>query len=135
MTAQFEILGHTADLRIWVRANTPEELFRYALKGMAKILSPKAKGQDIRRNFSISSLDLSSLLIDFLNEAIYLANVNKEVYTNVEFSFFEDTHCVGEFIGTKVKEFDEDIKAATYHEAKIEQSKDGFFEVTIIFDI
>jgi SHS2 domain-containing protein len=131
----FEVLRHTADLRLKVSGRTSEELFRNALKGMASLMKADAKAHETARHFSVSATDQTALLIDFLNEALYLANVNKEVYTDVAFQSFSDVHCEGELIGTAVEEFDEDIKAATYHEAEIVRRQDGYWEVTIVFDV
>jgi SHS2 domain-containing protein len=134
----FEILEHTADLRLKAKGKTLEELFKNALKGIAYILcenSPDITEFNIKkRPFKIVSQDVTTLLIDFLNEAVYLSNVNKEVYKDVIFTSFSENHCEGEFIGVKVEKFDEDIKAVTYHEAEILKELNGY-TVTIVLDI
>ncbi|MBI1974838.1 MAG: archease [Parcubacteria group bacterium] len=135
----FEILGHTADLRLRVTGKTEEELFRNALRGMASIqspqaskpISPKAKKREVK----VQSPDVSALLIDFLNEVLYLSNVSKEVYVDVAFSKFSGIELEGELSGVPVEKFDKDIKAATYHEAEVKQNEEGFYEATVIVDI
>jgi SHS2 domain-containing protein len=131
----FEVIGHTADLRLKVRGRNQEELFRNALKGLGAIMKSGVTARDISRPFAVSAPDETALLVDFLNEALYLANVNKEVYNDVMFHVLDEMHCEGELIGAAVEEFDEDIKAVTYHEAEIIVKPDGFREVTLTFDI
>lgn len=149
MPVPFEIIEHTADLRLRVTGQSPQELFANALKGMAEIIKPGlGDGADTAslgaspsasfrasRQFSVSSVDQAALLVDFLNEALYLGNVHKEIYTSVEFSAFGDTRCEGKLKAVAVQGFDRDIKAATYHDLAITRRPDGYLEATIVLDI
>jgi len=135
--SKFKILPHTADLKIQVYGKTREELFKNALLGMASALRAKIKDKKlkIKNKVKIKSLDLPALLVDFLSEALYLSQVNKESYYDVIFKKFTDTEIKGELIGQKVERFGEDIKAVTYHGLEIKQNKNGILELTILFDI
>lgn len=132
----YQVLGHTADLRLKISARTKEELFKQALKGMMSILKEKPeKKEKISKEIEIKSPDLVSLLVDFLNEALYSAHANKAIFPEVEFEFFGDTKLKAKISGYKIKDgFGEDIKAATYHEAEIKK-ENGNFEIVLIFDI
>ena len=134
---KYEILEHKADLKIKVFSNTKEELFMNALLAMIDSMSPVIKNRDIEtsRNIKIESLDLSSLLVDFLSEVLYLSQTNSEAYFKVKFSKFEDTELVGEISGNKAERFGEDIKAVTFHDLNIILSENKIWEATIIFDI
>ncbi|MFN7088266.1 MAG: archease [Candidatus Paceibacteria bacterium] len=134
----FEILGHTADLRLYASGKTKEELFSNMLLGMGTILNPEPIDPEdlpVRREISVDSMDLSMLLVDFLNEVLYQSTINKEVYYKVDFVKFQDTFLEAELYGKEVDKFEEDIKAVTYHEAKIQQRQDGYLEATVIFYI
>ena len=136
----FEIRGHTADLRLYASGKTKEELFSNMILGMSGILKStfvEESEEELlsRREVTIDSADLAALLVDFLNEVLYLSNTNKEVYRKVDFVAFSDTHLEAELSGKEVEGFDEDIKAATYHEVEVKQGKDGFWEATVILDI
>ena len=66
---------HTADIRLILQADTLQELFLVALEGMNNFISkdfhiPKEKAFSIKQNIAISSIDPTSLLIDFLNEIL-----------------------------------------------------------------
>ncbi len=133
---KFEILEHRADLKIRAFGKTKEELFLNMLLGMAESQRPKIKGEEkIKRPIKIKSLDLSALLVDFLSEALYLSQVNKEAYLNLIFKKFSSHELEGELIGQKVERFSEDIKAVTYHNLELKRIKNGIWEGTVLFDM
>ncbi|MCK6462640.1 MAG: archease [Candidatus Pacebacteria bacterium] len=132
----YEILSHTADLRLKIQASSLKELFGEALLAVADVLSEKRKtGKPIIRKVSVSAQDKTSLLVDFLNEVLAMSQINKEVYTKVNFLDFSETRLEAEIEGFKVGGFDEDIKAITYHEAEIKQNKESQWETVLVFDI
>jgi len=104
---------------------------------MEEGLRPETKEtkEEIKREIRIKSIDLPALLIDFLSEVLYLIQVNKETYHNIEFKKFADTEVEAELLGQKVERFGEDIKAVTYHQLDVHQRKDGTWEVTVLFDV
>lgn len=137
MTPKFKILPHTADVRLKVIGKTKEELFKNALAGMAKILKKTAKEKKpIKTKINIQSPDINSLLVDFLSEVLYQSQINHVIYGGAKFSKFSDNELEAEIFGFKIDEFDEDIKAVTYHELNIKKSPaNDFFETIVIFDI
>lgn len=132
----YEILPHTADLKIRAFGQTREEVFLKMLFGMEESLQPEIKNKEkFKREISISSPDLSALLVDFLSEVLYLTQVNREVYNDIKFSKFTDTQLQAELSGQKVKRFGKDIKAVTYHDLDIHQQEDGTWQATVLFDL
>jgi UDP-N-acetylmuramoyl-L-alanyl-D-glutamate--2,6-diaminopimelate ligase len=133
---RFEILPHTADVKIRAFGGNLEELFKNALLGMMEVMKPKLSGQSGKtRRIELKSIDRNALFIDFLNEVLYLAQANKEAFPKIKFSKFSDTELEAELVGQKVESFSEDIKAVTYHGAEIKQKNDGTWETAILFDI
>src|SRR3989338_4605410 len=141
MTDQgFEILEHTADLRIKAWGKTKEELFKNALRGMAYVQKEEAR---ITKKVQVKSTDMTALLIDFLSEVLTQSQINRVVFFDANFKAFSDTPSAdsgqveleAEIEGIKVDEFDEDIKAVTYHEAEVKQNPEGVYETKIVFDI
>lgn len=131
----YEILPHKADLKIKVFGKDKKELFLNALLGFSESLKPEKKKEGANREIKIKSLDLPALLVDFLSEILYLTQVNKEVYTDAEFTKFSDSEIEATLFGKKVERFGEDIKAVTHHNLEIKQNKDGTWEAIILFDI
>ncbi len=131
---KYEILEHKADLKIRVFGKTKEELFLNAVLAMEEGLRPENKEQRTEnRNIKVKSDNLETLLVDFLSEVLYLVQVNKEIYINIEFNKFSDSEIEAELSGQKVERFGEDIKAVTYHNLEIKQNKT--WQATILFDI
>ena len=134
---KYEILEHKADLKIRAFGKTKEELFENAMIGMQSALRPKIKNQKskIKKRIKIKSINLSSLLVDFLSEINYLNEVNKQVYQDIKFTKFSNTELKGDIFGKEVERFGMDIKGVTYHDLDIHQKKDKTWEAIVLFDI
>jgi len=155
---KYEILEHKADLKIKVFGKDLKELFENAMVGMFEgakyepsfVKDAEGKMEGVKREIKISSLDLSSLLVDFLSEVLYLSEVNREVYQKIQFKKFTDKNIEGILLGKKLKRIGVVIKGVTYHDLEVHQKpersegwrrtnilrpKDKIWEATILFDI
>lgn len=133
---KYEILEHTADLKIRAFGKTKKELFLNMLLGMETALRPKIKNiKEKIKNINVESSNLETLLVDFLSEVLYLIQVNKEICQDIKFKKFSDTKIEAELSGQKVESFGEDIKGVTYHDLEIKQNLDGTWQATVLFDI
>jgi len=136
---KFEILEHTADLKIRAFGKTQEELFKNMMLGMEESLHPEIIDSEIvKRNINITSSGLGELLVDFLNEINYLNQINFEVYDEINFEQFsvKVNKCIlkAKLIGKKVKRFNEDIKGVTYHDLEIKKGN-NLWQAIVLFDI
>lgn len=123
----YTIEGHTADYKIKVKGKTLEEAFKSALLGMFFYVKKRCDNKDrnVSRDIALESSSPTFLLIEFLSECLRLSQVNKEVYTDIEFKDFAPNKILARVKGCKVKSFDDEIKAVTYHEADLKQDKNG----------
>lgn len=136
----YQILPHTADVRLKVEGKDLPELFYSALLGMSEIIK-----NDFCKSFSkfsesisvsLSSPDETALLVDFLSEVLTQTHEKQTVFCRVEFSKLTTTELEVRLSGSKVTDgFDEDIKAVTYHEADVVKNEQGNYETVIVFDI
>jgi SHS2 domain-containing protein len=133
----YKILEHTADVRMFVEADSLEKLFSDAVYGMIEILKPRVddKRKKIQRTIALEAVDTTALLVDFLNEVLLSVHIHKEMYDDVIFKNFSLHALEATLHGFTASYFDEDIKAVTYHEAEVKQTKDGNWKTMIIFDI
>ena len=134
----FEILAHTADVRIKAFGHTEEELFQNAVLGLNSILAKEEKKRFIPQNYEkikIQGPDINVLLVSFLNEILARGQISKKIYKKVKFLKFGEKELEAQIFGIAVDHFDEDIKAVTYHEAEIKRNKRGIFETTLTLDI
>jgi len=134
----FEILAHTADVRIKAFGHTGEELFQNAVLGLNSILAKEEKKRFIPQNYEkikIQGPDINVLLVSFLNEILTRSQINKKIYKKVKFLKFGEKELEAQIFGETVQNFDEDVKAVTYHDTKIQKNKRNIFETTLTLDI
>jgi len=147
MVKDFEVLPHTADIKIRVYGKTLEQFFTNALIGMFQVIGPKIPGCAVKHErvmcdnlpehheVEIEAPDLGALLVDFLSEALYLSDVHNEAYLNAKIHAVSQTHIKATVYGVKVKGFEVvEIKAVTYHEVDVKKI-DGLWQSNIVFDI
>lgn len=136
---KFQFLSHTADIRMKVEARTLPLLFQVSLKGMSQILKENHCSPDreyeIKKITTIKAPDVTCLLIDFLSEALTFSFTNKAVFCKAAFIEFSEQELSAEISGSRIKSFNEEIKAVTYHEADIKRNIAGLWETVIVFDI
>lgn len=132
------IRAHTSDIRLAVRADSLEELFRGALEGMAGIMQPglpEKQSHPLTEALSLAADDTTSLLIDFLSEVLTRMHIRRAIYSAVSFTELTQQTLSAVIAGAPVDGFDKDIKAVTYHEADVKQRATGEWGTTIVFDI
>lgn len=131
----FEILSHTADVRLRVTAPTLEELFRDAMRGMYAVMRGEPGERRVSATIRVhDSADTTALLVDFLNEILGRAHVAREMFTDASFTRFDDTSLDAEVTGFAPASFEEDVKAVTYHEADVRRDGDQWTTM-LVFDI
>jgi len=143
----FELLPHTADIKIRAYGKTKEELFRNALIGMFQSIHPvaptcKKQGDRLvcselsaKHTVELSAPDEESLLVDFLSHALYLSDVYNEAYLDATITELSKHHIQATVYGVPITGFEVvEIKAVTYHELEFQQHNDTW-HVDIVFDI
>ncbi|MBU6388455.1 archease [Patescibacteria group bacterium] len=131
----YRFKAHTADVRMQVSGTTLRAVFKDALAGMTALAKPHGRGAPVVRAVAVSAPDSTALLVDFLNEVLLLMLTRREAYTSVAFEQLGNHELTARLTGRKAEGFGNDIKAVTYHEARIECGASGIWSTTIIFDI
>jgi SHS2 domain-containing protein len=112
----YEELEHTAEIGLRVRAPTPADLFACAATGMFAISGIRSATTSNRRSITIESSDAESLLVDWLNELLYLYESTGDVYDQVQFATWTSTRLEATVEGgAPVLAPIRSIKAVTYH--------------------
>ncbi len=134
---KYELIPHTADIRLKISGATQEELFTASLQGMSSILKKDVQIDKLTesKEIKIKSCDMTSLLIDFLSEVLTASQIQKTVFYKIKFLKLGENELHAIISGTKVNAFCEDIKAVTYHEADVHKNVSGDLETAIVFDI
>ena len=136
---KIKYLPHTADIRMLIEGETLQELFLAGLKGMNHILK-EGVCKDVQTFDSIANIrtisnDRTNLLVDFLSDALTHSYVNKTLFCKMKVLHISSFEISAELYGQSIDEFDEEIKAVTYHEARIRKNSNNLWETIVIFDI
>ena len=136
MSNRFEEIEHTADLALRVYGRDVKELFANAAHGMfALMVEPSLLEEPTReREVSLERMDYESLLVDWLNELIYLHEVEEETYSQFAIETISPTELKAQVSGGPTKSKTKAIKAATFHELAIKETTNGLV-ATIVFDV
>lgn len=130
----FEEISHTADwsARIW--AQDIPSLFVESARAMNSLSgTTTSPGPRQKQTFEAEGPDTESLLVAFLSELVYYAEQESLAFEQFDVKV-EPKKLQVEMEGAPIASVDKAIKAATYHNLKIEKTSEGF-EITIVFDV
>ncbi len=134
-----EYLPHTADVRMKISGETPEQLFLAGLLGMSQILKEnlcnESHSLEKQAEIELKAPDLTCLLVDFLSEVLSISYTEKAIYCRMENVDLTETRAKAILYGTGINKLDEEIKAVTYHEAEVARKSSNHWETIIVFDI
>lgn len=112
-----------------------EDLFRDAVHGLYAVMRGEHASETVTRVISVDeSADTTALLVDFLNEVLNRAQIAGEMFSEIRFARFEPLSLTAELTGTAPAEFEEDVKAVTYHEADVRREGGGWTTM-LVFDL
>ena len=132
---QFREVEHTADRAFTIRGRDLAELFVHAAQAIATIQGqPAASQEGVRRDIEITGGDCETLLVNWLNELLYLQDVYKESYARYEILAISDTFLHAALHGEPNASVRRIIKAVTFHGLKIEHLPDGL-QATVVVDV
>lgn len=137
---KYKTIPTTADIGIMAWGRDLPELFAHAA---CAVLSIIAYTSNIRRKtaleFEAKGSDLEELLVNWLNEIIFLHEARELVFADVkvlEFTEFSIKGCLlGEAIDLERHRLKNMIKGITYHKLSIKQLAEREWEVKAILDI
>ncbi len=132
----YELLEHRADLKIRIFGQDLTGLFVNAGLAVAEQQNPSVENRAPEKweSIEINSPDLSSLLVDWLNEILSRSDLNNKVYNNFQIEELSGNHLRAQIAGQKVDQKRVDIKAATYHGLEIKKI-DKHWQAVVIFDV
>ncbi|MCL4244844.1 MAG: archease [Candidatus Dadabacteria bacterium] len=137
----YEILDHTADVRIRASGNDLAGLLRGAVLGMAGLIAD-TNNVECRESVVVEASGETSeeLLVHLLGEVLYIHYTRRLVFRDAEVEVPDEgvlrAACTlrGEAYDPARHELGYDIKAVTYHDLKIESAGDGL-SAEIVFDV
>lgn len=133
----WEEVEHTADLALHVQAPDLPGLFSAAARGMASLVATATQATLTRgATIALEAVDGEALLVDWLNELLYLGGHGEEqvVYLAFRFETLTETALLATALGAVVTERRNSVKAATFHDLAI-RACEGGLETTLVFDM
>lgn len=135
----YELIDHTADIGIKAYGDDLSEAFAHAAKGMFDIITDCSQIENKGEyQIELSADDLEQLLVDWLDELLYLQGAENLVFG--EFNIIVDEYdsklsatVFGEEFDTGKHKIGMEIKAVTYHMLEVHKGKSCF--VKVLFDV
>lgn len=122
-------------MRAW--GASTEEVFEQATRGLLDITGALSDGTGERVTIEVAANDLGGVLVDWLEEVLYLQDARDSVITSLAVEaatpsdasgWVEIAPRSGDIEGTAVK-------AITYHQLEVVQRDDDTWFATVYFDI
>lgn len=135
----YELFDHTADVGVKAFGNDLSEAFAHAAKAMFDIITDSSE-IEAKGSYQIDLIadDLEQLLVDWLDELLFLQGANNLVFSKFDISLNEkecklSAEVSGEEFDTTKHKIGTEIKAVTYHMLEVHKNDECF--VRVLFDI
>ena len=139
-TKNWEVISHTADYAFRIFGRSLEELINNAFSAFTASLFPTENAQSrsiSETEIKVSSYEPALLVIDLLRELLYMVQSDNVFPLNFRMTKLNETEVVG-YLNYRLRTPEDiqnvDIKAVTYHKARIEEMNDKFF-MDIVCDV
>ncbi|HLA48361.1 MAG: hypothetical protein A2Z59_07795 [Nitrospinae bacterium RIFCSPLOWO2_02_39_17] len=136
---KFEEIDATADLGIIAYGEDLRNLFSNAVEGLMSLMADtKSINESEFISINITAKDKEGLLVKWLNEIIYIKDTKGFLGKRFNINYLTENDLkadiYGEIYNPEKHELLSGVKAATYHNLKVEKVGD-LWQVKIIFDV
>jgi SHS2 domain-containing protein len=136
---RFEILDHTADIGIMVYGEDLKSLFENAGEAFFHLITDLRRVRlRTERKIEIGGESLERLIVDWLNELLYLHDVENLLFKGFSVESVGEkglqARVKGEFFQEGVHVIKTEVKAVTYHQLEVLKEKAGW-RARIILDL
>lgn len=136
MQTSSEILDHAAEVRLRVRGPSLGEIAAEAGRALGRLElgTERPAPQGEWRTVEVHAPDRDALLVEWLNELIYVAETESWVAVEIETESATDTALRVHARGVTVEETPARVKAATFHGLRV-MPVPGGLEVEVVLDV
>ena len=139
MEKDFEVIAHTADIGIMAYGTDLKKAFANAARGLFSLITElDTVAVKEHRNVQVTAPDREALLVNWLNELIYLFEAKEMLFYRFDITSLTDTELRATGYGEKIDlarhTLKIQVKATTYHMLKIEQTGSNW-KAQVIFDV
>jgi len=134
----FEIIDHTADVGIIAYGDNISQAFSNAARALFSLITELDSIREVLyRDAELAASDEESLLVEWLNELIYLFDTENIIFKRFDVTVLPkarlEARSYGEKIDSSRHRLKTGVKAATYHMVKVDRGNGC--QVRVIFDI
>lgn len=132
-----ELLPHVGELGIRLRGASIAEVLREAAMALSELLlpgGPPPGGPVVVREIVLSAPDRAALLVDWLNELLFLAERDRWVPSRIDLLEAGETRLRATASGPVLEQAPALVKAATWHGLRFDP-RDGGFEAEVLLDV
>jgi SHS2 domain-containing protein len=135
-TPSYEFLPHVGELRLRLWGATIAEVLRQGALALGDLLNPGRirTGPLVVRQVALVAPDRHTLLIDWLNELLFLADRDRWIPTQIDSLEASDTSLRGRIRGRLLAQAPALVKAATWHDLRFDPQDDGY-EADVLLDV
>lgn len=136
---RFDIIEHTADTGVVAYGADLKEAFANVACGMFSLMADlEAVEEKVCRQVEVEADDCENLVVSWLNELLFLLDVERLVFRRFEVAELSHTglkaRCYGEKLDFLRHSLRGGIKAATYHMLRVGRDDEGC-SIRVIFDV
>lgn len=134
--ARHEFEEHTGEVQVLLEAPTLQELFVEAGRALAGLMAtePPASVRPPGERIALQAPDREALLVDWLNELIFLSETRKQVFTELSIEELSDTSLRAVVRGGEPPALRTPVKAATFHGLRIAGGP-GAYSARLVLDV
>lgn len=135
--AEHRFEAHTGEVRLEVSAPSREALFAEAGRALGELLlGERAASLECapEHRVEVRARDTPALLVDWLNELIFLSEIHKQVFTRFRVEHVDDRHVRAIVSGVSPEALSTVVKAATFHDVALEL-RGGRWRATVVLDV
>jgi SHS2 domain-containing protein len=130
----FRFLNHPGEVELAVDAAGESEIYAEALRAFAELVGLDTGGHPGERHIRLEAPDRVSLLVDWLNELVYLADIDGFVPDEIETMSLEETRLDALVSGRLDAAPSSLVKAGTFSGAAFERGANGW-RARIVLDV
>jgi SHS2 domain-containing protein len=127
----YEWRSHTAEIELYIEAPTEEEVFAEAAEAFGRLVERGSGGEQATHELDLAARDRAALLVDLLEELIYLADTDGFVPDRAEVELSDALRVRLDGRRTEVEPL---VKAATYHGLEFAR-RDETWQARVVLDV
>jgi SHS2 domain-containing protein len=126
--------NHTAEIELAIEAQTEEDVFAEAAGAFGELVGLDDEGEPLEHLVTIEAADREALLVQWLEELIFLADTESFVPEAAQDIRLDGTSVHAKVVGRRGR-FEPLVKAATYHGLRFDHDDEGVWHARLVLDV